>query len=537
MAHIDENPYYGGQEASLSLDEFIQWADTSNSSTFTSIVRSPHALPQSRQYSICLCPSFIPSIGPIISSLISSGVAKYGGFRLLERVGVYDQSGIIKLVPGTKEDVFKNKDINLIDKRRFMRFLMFSVSEFEGNKELESRYHLPFEEFLKTVFFLNDEMTATIIYSIAYCLSPSEPTLPVLHRIRRYLRSAGRYGASAFLVGHYGGTGDIAQGFCRAAAVSGGVYILGRRINSIMHTTSSFAADSPPSPRYSIELADFPEPLTCNVLISSACLVPQNLVQDAKQLSSTINDSTMDNKTSMVRCVAIVDHPIYFPPSTSSDTSRGYFQSGAAEGEAEPSLSSPQENPLPVPHPLDTGVLVFPPSSVPGGSTTMAATLLVTGEGSMSTPSGKWILYISLPLLPSTSSTSPQSPQRILQPYLDATLALMVLPSTPATPSTAPPPQNSIPEPLFTTFYVHHPDPPTATAPESVTELAANRKPYIIPPPLSPVLPLPDIPDAAAMHAETVFWEAVKTLRGAGDHRIESFWPRMDVEEESEDEE
>lgn len=173
MAHIDENPYYGGQEASLSLDEFIQWADTSNSSEFTSIAHSPDTLPQSRQYSICLCPSFIPSIGPIISSLISSGVAKYGGFRLLDRVGVYDQSGIIKYVPGTKEDVFKNKDINLIDKRRLMRFLMFAIGEFEENKELEDQYNLPFEEFLKTMFSLNDEITATIIYSIAYCLSPS----------------------------------------------------------------------------------------------------------------------------------------------------------------------------------------------------------------------------------------------------------------------------------------------------------------------------------------------------------------------------
>jgi Rab proteins geranylgeranyltransferase component A len=174
VAHIDENPYYGGQEASLSLDEFIQWADTSsNSSMFTSITRSPNTLPQSRQYSICLCPSFISSIGPIISSLISSGVAKYGGFRLLERVGVYDQSGIIKHVPGTKEDVFKNKDINLIDKRRLMRFFRFAVSEFEGNNELAGQYNLPFEEFLKNAFSLNDEMTTTIVYSIAFCLSSS----------------------------------------------------------------------------------------------------------------------------------------------------------------------------------------------------------------------------------------------------------------------------------------------------------------------------------------------------------------------------
>jgi RAB protein geranylgeranyltransferase component A len=174
VAHIDQNTYYGAHEASLSLDEFIHWADTlSNNPKFTSVTRSPDSLPQSRQYSICLCPSIIPSIGPIISSLISSGVAKYGGFRLLERVGFYDQSGIIKNVPGTKEDVFKDQALTLVHKRRLMRFLMFAVGEFERSNELEGQHNLPFDQFLKTVFSLNDEMTAIIIYSIAYCLSPS----------------------------------------------------------------------------------------------------------------------------------------------------------------------------------------------------------------------------------------------------------------------------------------------------------------------------------------------------------------------------
>ena len=60
----------------------------------------------------------------------------------------------------------------------------------------------------------------------------TEPALPSLHRVRRYLRSTGRYGSSPFLVGYYGGTGEIAQGFCRVSAVSGGVYILGRCVDN-----------------------------------------------------------------------------------------------------------------------------------------------------------------------------------------------------------------------------------------------------------------------------------------------------------------
>lgn len=43
----------------------------------------------------------------------------------------------------------------------------------------------------------------------------------------------------------------------------------------------------------------------------------------------------------------------------------------------------------------DTAVLVFPPSSVEGGSVEMSATLLVTGKGTMSCPPGNCSLFSS----------------------------------------------------------------------------------------------------------------------------------------------
>jgi RAB protein geranylgeranyltransferase component A len=187
VAHIDINPYYGADEASLSLGELIQWADDRSplepehlnpyldcqKAKFTSISKSASTLPQSRQYALSLAPSLIPSIGPTISSLVASGVARYGGYRLLERVGVYDISGIVKAVPSSKEDVFKNKDISLVDKRRLMRFLMFAAGDFEDKKDLEGKENTPFLEFLQTVFSLNEEIAGIIAYSLAYCVSTS----------------------------------------------------------------------------------------------------------------------------------------------------------------------------------------------------------------------------------------------------------------------------------------------------------------------------------------------------------------------------
>lgn len=86
---------------------------------------------------------------------------------------MYDASGTVKTVPGSKEDVFKNKDMSLVDKRRLMRFLMFAAGDFEDRSELEGRADLPFPEFLKAAFSLNDEIAAAITYSLTYCVSPS----------------------------------------------------------------------------------------------------------------------------------------------------------------------------------------------------------------------------------------------------------------------------------------------------------------------------------------------------------------------------
>lgn len=170
VAHIDRNPYYGGDEASLTLDEFAKWVDSlaTESSRYSRASRSETIPPFARQYSICLCPTIIPSIGPFIDALIQSGVSKYSGFRLLERVAVYDGAGGFKSVPGSKEDVFKNKDISLIQKRRLMRFLTFAVGDFEQSTELQGKHDLPFTEFLETVFSLSKELIAVIAYALAY---------------------------------------------------------------------------------------------------------------------------------------------------------------------------------------------------------------------------------------------------------------------------------------------------------------------------------------------------------------------------------
>lgn len=167
VAHVDANGYYGGDDASLTLDEIVQWADRE------SIPYVGDIPAQSRQYSISLAPSIIPATGPLISALIASGVSRYGGFKLLERIATFRAPGHVERAPSTKEDIFKNKQITLVEKRRLMRFFTFAAGDFEDKPELQGQKNTPLFEFLKTAFSLETNIAETITYALGFCTSPS----------------------------------------------------------------------------------------------------------------------------------------------------------------------------------------------------------------------------------------------------------------------------------------------------------------------------------------------------------------------------
>ncbi|KAF8639676.1 hypothetical protein AX17_000940 [Amanita inopinata Kibby_2008] len=500
LAHIDVNAYYGADEASLSLDELVQWVDGKRSTAGTQAryvhaTRSRGDVPsQSRYYSMSLCPSVIPSTGPIISSLIASGVSKYGGFRLVDFVAIYDgASGTVKSVPGSKEDVFKSKDISLVDKRRIMRFLVFASSDFEDKAELEGKHDVPFLEFLKTVFALNDDVSMAIAYALAYCIYPSGKWFGKLRC---------RYGPSPFLVGHYGGAGEIAQGFCRAAAVNGSIYILGRQVLSI--TAPDPETDDSP---YTVLVDDVPDPLFCKLLISSSNMTTV-LPPNSRWLMPHAGDGDDSASLSVARCIAVIDFPISFSPAP--------HNLNKEETQVEEEEKEPVENGK---RAIDTGIIVFPPCSLLGGSTSMTGTVFITGEGSMTSPKGKSVVYIALPLEPENKGSDPET---TLKPYLEAMLSLALRPVGG--------------EPLFTAFYIEEP------CSKPSTETSDMRNTCLVTTPVHNCR-LADAPDAAAVYAEELFWQVVQVLRpnssesGPEEGVIDSFWPSATEQGEDVDEE
>jgi len=393
-----------------------------------------------------------------------------------------------------------------------MRFLTFASGDFETAEELKGKERLPFLEFLSTVFSLGQELSCIISYSLAFSISLSETTLPALQRLRRYLRSGGRYGPSPFLIGHYGGIGDITQGFCRASAVSGGVYILSRKVNSINRVEppkhSSTGSEDKPRFNYAIELDGFPDTLSSNLIISPPSYVPPGLQSEVREVSTISVEEFRSNVVSIARCIAIIDQALM---KRSPDTE--YNNTGFPVDESETALTPPNNRD----NAIDTAILVFPPSSVSGGSITHSASVLVNGEGSLSTPKGKWLVYIMLPL--ESQPDESLSPESMLRPYLDALLNLAV------DPSIAPI------KPLFTTFYFEN---QVTLLKNPGTEHPSS---YLVPSAI-PFVPLPDTPDYAALIAESTFKDAIKALRATGPTKGDEqggdvrFWPPLERDDD-----
>ena len=104
------------------------------------------------------------------------------------------------------------------------------------------------------------------------------------------------------------------------------------------------------SRRYSVSLTGLDETIDCDLLVSS--------IEPSDPRSAGVT-------ASVARCIAIINKPLVFAP---------------------PEAGTPEGFPPPTETVVDTALVIFPPSVLPGGSETTAAHVFVTGEGSMSSP-------------------------------------------------------------------------------------------------------------------------------------------------------
>lgn len=198
-----------------------------------------------RQYNLALASEIIYSSSAFRRYLVTSQAHHQIGFLPVGNWWVYssdgDATGRLEKVPNTREDLFENKTLDFPDKRKLVKILRF-VLEYDNDEEMakwEQYRDAPFSSFLSAVFKASEMLVAPLLALTMSTKNPESMTTQyALPRIARHLRSIGTLGKFSALIPKYGGLDEFCQVACRACAVGGGVYVLGKGMSTAAGSVS-----------------------------------------------------------------------------------------------------------------------------------------------------------------------------------------------------------------------------------------------------------------------------------------------------------
>ncbi|KAI8890774.1 rab protein geranylgeranyltransferase component A [Backusella circina FSU 941] len=191
-------------------------------------------LQKSRSYNLDTVPKLLGTRDDLVETLIRSGVGRYLEFKNVENIYVFDDdSNMMEKVPSSKEDIFTNKAVSLIEKRKLMKFLTFSMDYENAPEVLEGYENMTYSQFLQDKFKITGKLQQAIIYAIALSRNTTSAK-EGLESTHRFVKAMGRFGRGSYLCPLYGGGSEIGQAFCRVCAVYGGTYILNQPLESFI---------------------------------------------------------------------------------------------------------------------------------------------------------------------------------------------------------------------------------------------------------------------------------------------------------------
>lgn len=152
-----------------------------------------------------------------------------------EATTILQDQKILRKIPGSREDVFADKSIDLRSTRSLMKVLKLAADAGAHSTIVSESGDQPWPDYLASRYNIGSKLQAPLQ---ALTLSPAPPSrtsvayaVPQMHR---HLTSIGIFGPGfGAVVPKWGGLAEIAQVACRAGAVGGGVYVLKIGIESI----------------------------------------------------------------------------------------------------------------------------------------------------------------------------------------------------------------------------------------------------------------------------------------------------------------
>ncbi|KMQ48220.1 Rab protein geranylgeranyltransferase, component A [Trichophyton rubrum] len=263
ILHIDKNDYYGGSEAAFSLQEAEEWVkkvnEVPNFTPFESASISRPAVSDgeddelsfSRAYTLSLSPHLLFSQSRFLPSLVSSRVYRQLEFQAVGSWWIYQHStgseansqpARLQRVPSSREDVFSDETMSMKSKRSLMKLLrqlMQQGNDQENEAESEVAQNMQFQELLKTKYRIPSDLFDPLL-SLSLSLKSMDTTdsMDAIPNIKRHLSSIGVFGPGfGAVLAKWGGGAEFSQAACRACAVGGGIYALGKEIKKVDEIT------------------------------------------------------------------------------------------------------------------------------------------------------------------------------------------------------------------------------------------------------------------------------------------------------------
>lgn len=312
ILHLDENCYYGDQEASFTFQQLTEWI-TQRDPDNACLKDIPEDISsKSRMFCIDLTPKFLFSTGDMVDLLVQSNVSRYHEFKNNIRILCLTEDNDIHIMPCRRNDVFTSPILtNLMDKRRLMKFIESCAKYSEVSTTVEAgasdqvpsditdNADKPIGEYLEERG-LKPVLRDYIINSIAM-VKATDSTILACKQVQKFMIAVERYGRSPFLFPLYG-CGEFPQSFCRLSAVFGGIYCLSTQISAIDVSRSQDTAESR-SPRFKVLF---------NRDVSANTVTSENLIisgRDAKCLRLAKSEDRA-SKLTLSRAILITNKSI-----------------------------------------------------------------------------------------------------------------------------------------------------------------------------------------------------------------------------------
>jgi Rab GDP dissociation inhibitor len=235
---MDRNSYYGGESASLNLEQL--WRKFKHNDDDTAKVEVPKEFGRTRDYCVDLCPKFLMACGDLVKVLLTTKVTRYLDFKSISGSFVWiGKNPSVQKVPATASEALNSSIMGIFQKRRFKNFLNH-VNEWDENDSKTWRgkdlTKVTAREFMK--WWKLEDQTMTFV-GHAMCLYTDDsyldqPAKPMVERIKLYAYSVSRYGSSPYIYPIWG-LGGLPEGFSRLCAIHGGVYMLNKPIKQILY--------------------------------------------------------------------------------------------------------------------------------------------------------------------------------------------------------------------------------------------------------------------------------------------------------------